>query len=402
MIKFNKHLDRLGTETAFSVSAEAKLWKDKGHNVYPFHLGDLNIPTPINIREKTAFFMNKNKNGYCPSEGVPELRKALAKDVGEKRGIKYNPNNVIIQPGGKPTIWKFLATVMNPGDEVLYPNPGYPIYESQINYQGGIPIPYRYYQTKKGFNIDLESIFNSITPKTKILILNNYQNPMSASSGHEELEALAELSIKHNLVVLSDDAYYEIRYSDKPPESILNFNGMKERTVILYTFSKKFAMTGWRIGASIGPEPIIKHMARFNINDESCTNHFIQLALASVLDDDSENGSNIIKKLRKRRDLCVAKLNSIDGLDVPLPESTFYLFPNVTKVMNKKGYGSLEKFRIDALKYTGVSFCTREHFGSPGQNEDQKYIRLAYSGITSKQISEGLDNFTNWINNNDF
>ena len=401
MIKFNRQLEKLGTETAFSVSAEAKLWKDKGHKVYPFHLGDLNFQTPVSIREKTVFYMNKNKNGYCPSEGVPELRQALAKDVGEKRETIYDMDNVIIQPGGKPTIWKFLASVMNPGDEVLYPNPGYPIYESQINYQGGVPIPYGYYQTKNGFNIDLENISKLITSKTKILILNNYQNPMSASSSYEELKTLAALSLKHDLIVLSDDAYYEIRYSNDPPLSILNFKGMKERTVILYTFSKKFAMTGWRIGASIGPRSILKQMARFNINDESCTNHFIQLALASVLVNKDDDGRHIIERLRKRRNLSVEKLNSIDGIDIPCPDSTFYLFPNVTNIMNKKGYNSLEKFRVDALKKTGVSFCTREHFGSPKKNEDQKYIRLAYSGITSSKISEGLDKLIYWINNDD-
>ena len=397
MIKLNNQLEKLGTETAFSVSAEAKLWENKGHDIYPFHLGDLNFQTPLIIREKTTYFMNKNKNGYCPSEGVLDLRKALAKDVGEKRKVNYDSDNVIIQPGGKPTIWKFLATVMNPGDEVLYPNPGYPIYESQINFQGGVAKPYRYFQTEKGFNIDLDFIAKSISAKTKVIILNNYQNPMSASSTIEELKELSRLAIKHDLWVLSDDAYYEIRYSQDPPTSILNFPGMKERTVILYTFSKKFAMTGWRIGASIGPESLIKHMARFNINDESCTNHFIQHALASVLNDGNDYGDKIIKALIKRRDLCLEKLNSIVGIDIPTPESTFYLFPNVSKIMRQKGYDNLEKFRIDALKNTGVSFCTREHFGTPFLNEEQKYIRLAYSGINSKKISEGLNKFINWV-----
>ena len=397
MIKLNKQLEKLGTETAFSVSAEAKSWADKGHEVYPFHLGDLNFQTPLNIREKTTYFMNKNKNGYCPSEGVTELRQSLAKDVGEKRNVKYRLDNVIIQPGGKPTIWKFLATVMNPGDEVLYPNPGYPIYESQIYYQGGVPKPYRYYQTENGFDIDLDYIAKSISDKTKVLILNNYQNPMSASSSKEELKALSKLAIKHGLWVLSDDAYYEIRYSKDSPRSILNFPGMKERTVILYTFSKKFAMTGWRIGASIGPKSLIKHMARFNINDESCTNHFIQHALASVLSDGHNYGEGIIKKLIKRRDLCLKKLNSINDLNISTPESTFYLFPNVSKIMHRKGYDNLEKFRVDTLKNTGVSFCTREHFGTPLLNEEQQYIRLAYSGISRKKISEGLDKFINWI-----
>ena len=398
MIKLNNQLEKLGTETAFSVSAEAKAWKDKGYKVYPFHLGDLNFQTPLSIREKTTFFMNKNKNGYCPSEGIPELRKALAKDVGEKRNVEYGLDNVIIQPGGKPTIWKFLATVMNTGDEVLYPNPGYPIYESQINYQGGVALPYRYNQTENGFGIDLDFIAKSISANTKILILNNYQNPMSASSSKEELKALSKLVIKHDLWVLSDDAYYEIRYSQDSPNSILNFPGMKQRTVVLYTFSKKYAMTGWRIGASIGPESLIKHMARFNINDESCTNHFIQHALASVLNDSNDYGKEIIKKLIKRRDLCLKKLNSIADLDISTPESTFYLFPNVSKIMGKKGYDNLEKFRIDVLKNTGVSFCTREHFGTPFLNEEEQYIRFAYSGITRKEISEGLDKFINWIN----
>ena len=398
MINLNNQLKKLGTETAFSVSAEANAWKNKGHKIYPFHLGDLNFQTPLNIREKTTFFMNKNKNGYCPSEGIPELRKALAKDVGEKRNVKYGLDNVIIQPGGKPTIWKFLATVMNTGDEVLYPNPGYPIYESQINFQGGVALPYRYNQTKNGFDIDLDSIAKSISGKTKVLILNNYQNPMSASSSKEELKALSKLVLKHDLWVLSDDAYYEIRYSQDSPNSILNFPGMKQRTVILYTFSKKYAMTGWRIGASIGPESLIKHMARFNINDESCTNHFIQHALASVLNDNNDYGDEIVKKLMKRRDLCLKKLNSDSGLDIFTPESTFYLFPNVSKVMGRMGYNNLEKFRIDALEKTGVSFCTREHFGTPFLNEKDQYIRLAYSGITRKEISEGLDKFINWIN----
>ena len=164
------------------------------------------------------------------------------------------------------------------------------------------------------------------------------------------------------------------------------------------TFSKKFAMTGWRVGASIGPEPIIKHIARFNINDESCTNHFIQLALASVLNDGNNYGAKIIKRLVKRRDLCLKKLNSIKEINIPTPNSTFYLFPNITKIMKKKGYSDLEKFRVDSLKKTGVSFCTRDHFGTPDPKEDQKYIRLAYSGINRTQISKGLDKFIKWIN----
>ena len=396
-MKLNAKLDRLGTETAFAVSAQAKAWADKGNKVYPFHLGDINLQTPSNIREATNRYMNDAKNGYCAPEGIPELRLALAHDVGSKRGVEYGLENVVIQPGGKPTIWKFLATVMIEGDEALYPNPGYPIYESQIGYQGGIPVSYSYNETDTGFEIDMEKLRNSITDKTTILIYNNYQNPLSASSSLEEMQSLAALAIEHDLWVLSDDAYFEIRYTDESPRSIVSFPGMKKRTVILYTFSKKFAMTGWRVGASIGPEKVIRHMARFNINDESCTNHFIQHALAEVIREDQSGSKRILSELKSRRDICFSGLNTINGVSLQLPESTFYLFPNVTDVMANKGYTDLDLFRTDALEATGVSFCSRHHFGSPLADEENHYIRFAYSSIEQEDIQEGMGKLKSWI-----
>ena len=398
-MKFSKKLDNLGTETAFAVSAEAKSWSDQGQRVYPFHLGDINIATPKIIRDATNRFMNDGKNGYCPSEGIIELREALAHDIGSKRGVNYNAENVVIQPGGKPTIWKFLSSVMNRGDEVLYPNPGYPIYESQIRFQGGKPVPYGYIESKNGFEIDIEKLRKSINPKTKVFIYNNYQNPISASSSKEEMESLARLCIENNLWVLSDDAYYEIRYSDEPPLSIANIPGMKERTVILYTFSKRFAMTGWRIGASVGPKELVKQISRLNINDESCTNHFIQCALADIMDKVDEDAKLILAKLRKRRDLCVKALNAIPGISLESPESTFYLYVNVTKPMMNKGYDDLDQFRLESLRNTGVSFCTRNHFGTPQKGESEQYIRLAYSGISRDEIEDGLTLFKDWIEN---
>ena len=398
-MKFSKKLDNLGTETAFAVSAEAKSWSDQGQRVYPFHLGDINIATPKIIRDATNRFMNNGKNGYCPSEGIIELREALAHDIGSKRGVNYNAENVVIQPGGKPTIWKFLSSVMNRGDEVLYPNPGYPIYESQIRFQGGKPVPYGYIESKNGFEIDIEKLRKSINPKTKVFIYNNYQNPISASSSKEEMESLARLCIENNLWVLSDDAYYEIRYSEEPPLSITNIPGMKERTVILYTFSKRFAMTGWRIGASVGPKELVKQISRLNINDESCTNHFIQCALADIMDKVDEDAKLILAKLRKRRDLCVKALNAIPGISLESPESTFYLYVNVTKPMMNKGYDDLNQFRLESLRNTGVSFCTRNHFGTPQKGESEQYIRLAYSGISRDEIEDGLTLFKDWIEN---
>ena len=396
-MKLNNKLNKLGTETAFAVSAEAKSWAKKGHKIFPFHLGDINLKTPKNIREATTRFLNDNKNGYCPPEGITELRDVLSHDVGHKRGVNYNIENVVIQPGGKPTIWKFLATIMNDGDEVLYPNPGYPIYESQISYQGGIPIPYSYSETESGFAIDIEKLRSSITNKTTALIYNNYQNPLGAASSKNEMEDLANIAIQNDLWVLSDDAYYEIRYTDEPPLSIVNIPGMKERTVILYTFSKRFAMTGWRVGASIGPKRIIEQIARFNINDESCTNHFIQHALAETLQDSDSNSALILNELKKRRDICLTILNSINGINLPKPESTFYLFLNVASIISDKGYDNLDEFRVEALKATGVSFCTRHHFGTSLKEETKKYIRLAYSGIDQNDINLGLTQFKNWI-----
>tara|TARA_Y100000768_G_scaffold113030_1_gene83299 strand:- start:516 stop:1712 length:1197 start_codon:yes stop_codon:yes gene_type:complete len=398
-MKFSSNIENLGTETAFKVSMEANSLLKNGKKIYPFHLGDINMKTPKVIRDATSRYMNDNKNGYCPSEGVMELREVLAEDIGKKRSIEYDAENVVIQPGGKPTIWKFLASIMEKGDEVLYPNPGYPIYESQINYQGGVPIPYNYIDNKNSFVIDIEKLQSSISKDTIAIIYNNYQNPTGASSSRAEMEAIANICIENDLWVLSDEAYYEIRYSNKPPISIASFPGMKERTVILYTFSKRFAMTGWRIGASIGPKTIAKHIAKFNINDESCTNHFIQCALASVMDKVDKDAKSILDKLKDRRDTCVKLLNSVRGLSLSTPDSTFYLYLNVGELLENKNIIDIESFRKNVLKNTGVAFCTRNHFGSVNTSQDENYIRLAYSGINSEAIKEGLIRFKNWIEN---
>ena len=396
-MRYASRLHRLGTETAFSVALEAKTWANKGHKVYPFHLGDLNLSTPLNIQEAALKHMRDGKTGYCPSEGIPELRDVLSQDVGFRRGVDYTAENVVIQPGGKPTIWKFISAVMDRGDEVLYPNPGYPIYESQIEYQGGVAKPYSYFETDKGFTIDIDQLKASISEKTKALIYNNYQNPTSAASSKDEMEAIAEIAIKHDLWVLADDAYFEIRYDDEPPISIVSIPGMQERTAILYTFSKKYAMTGWRIGGTIGPRNLIHHIAQINLNDESCTNHFLQWAMIDALTGDGNGSSRILSQLKDRRDAAMRSLNSIEGIQVAVPESTFYIFPNVTKLLNRKGILDIEQFRKKALVETGVSFCTRKHFGRSFPGDESHFIRLAYSAIEIDDIHEGLEKFKAWI-----
>ena len=389
-------LEQLGTETAFAVSLAAAEWGAKGNRIFPFHLGDLNIATPKNVVEAMDKAIADGKTGYCPAAGIPQLREALADDVGTRRGLRFAPSNVVVQPGGKPVITKFIQAVMNPGDEVLYPNPGYPIYESQIEYFGGVAKSYRYLPTSSGFAIDLDQVKSLITPKTKAIIYNDLQNPIGAESTDAEREAIAELAIKHDLWVLSDEAYFEMRYSGSS-KSIAQLPGMLERTVILYTFSKKFAMTGWRLGAAIAPNELATMIAKLNTNDESCTTHFVQYGGVEAIRGDQSSVTTMLDTLRERRDTAVKMLNAMPGVNVHSPEATFYLFPEVTGAMKAKGIDDLAVFAEQALHATGVSFCTRRHFGRPQPGEERQYIRFAFSGISNQDITEGLELFGKWI-----
>ncbi|PKN42228.1 MAG: aspartate aminotransferase [Deltaproteobacteria bacterium HGW-Deltaproteobacteria-18] len=381
---------RLGTETAFAVAGRAAAHKAAGHEVFPFHLGDLNIPTPQNVMDAACRAMRNGKTGYCPSPGIPELRDALAQDVSAARGLDYAMENVAIQPGGKPVIGKFIMACVNPGDEVLYPNPGYPIYESQIEYHGGVAVPYRYIRDGSGFHIDLDHLESLVTPHTRAIIINDLQNPLGAQCSDAERERLAHLVMRHNLSVLLDEAYFDIRYGGKS-SSLASIPGMQARSVILYTFSKKFAMTGWRLGAAIGPRAVIDIISKLNVNDESCSNHFVQHGALEGLTGDQSGPLAILKTLKERRDTAVELLNSMPGVDCPSPEATFYLFPEVTELMARKGFGDdYARFAEDILVKTGVSLCTRLHFGRPLPGETRRFVRLAYSGIDTEGIRKGL------------
>lgn len=395
MIKIADRISHLGTETAFAVSAEAAAFAAQGNKVYPFHLGDMNLPTPANVVEASFKAIKDGKTGYCPNVGIPQLRDVLAQDINASHGSHYTMENVALQPGGKPTISKFIMALMNPGDEVLYPNPGYPIYESQIEFHGGTAVPYTYVEGTDNFEFDMAGLEKSITPRTRLLILNDLQNPMGAECSPAELEKLAELILKYDLYVLCDEAYFDIRYEGKS-RSLASLPGMVERCVILYTFSKKFAMTGWRLGATIAPKEIINIVAKLNVNDESCPNHFIQYGAIEGLTGDQTEVNNILKILKERRDTAVDILNSIEGVNCFRPNATFYLFPNVTGLMAKKGLTDYDSLRKTVLTETGVSFCTRLHFGRPLPGEETFYIRLAYSGINVEEIQEGLGKFKAW------
>ncbi len=394
--RFADRLSRLGTETAFAVSTEAAAHAAAGHKVYPFHLGDMNIRTPENLIEAASRAMRDGKTGYCSNYGVTELREALAEDINGSHGTDYAMENIAIQPGGKPVIGKFILALMNPGDEVLYPNPGYPIYESQIEFHGGKAVPYQYVEGAETFEFDVEEIERAITPETRLIIVNDLQNPTGAEASAEQLKRLGELILRHDLLVLCDEAYFDIRY-EGASKSLASLDGMAERCVILYTFSKRFAMTGWRLGAAVGPREIIDVIANLNVNDESCSNHFIQYAAIEGLRGDQSGPRQLLKTLKARRDKAVDLLNTISGLRCLRPRATFYLFPNATEAMAKKGFSDYEAFRADALAQTGVSFCTRLHFGRPSGEEQNLYIRLAYAGIDVDQIEEGLLTFKEYI-----
>ncbi len=395
-MKIADRIERLGVETAFAVSAEAAAFAAEGNKVYPFHLGDMNILTPANIMDAAEKAMRGGKTGYCPNAGIPQLRELLADDISRSRGIDYTMENVSIQPGGKPVIGKFLMALMNPGDEALYPNPGYPIYESQIEFHGGKALPYGYVEGKENFELDMDAIERQITPRTKILIFNDWQNPTGAECSSQEIEKLAELALKHDLYVLCDEAYFDVRYEGKSV-SLASIPGMAERSVILYSFSKKFAMTGWRLGAAIGPGDVIDVINKLNVNNESCSNHFIQYAAMEGLTGNQTQARQMLDTLRERRDAAADILNSIEGVRCFRPNVTFYLFPNVTEAMERKGIKNLDEFRVALLHETGVSVCTRLHFGRALEGEKDFYIRLAYSGIDVDQIREGLGRFKAFI-----
>ncbi len=392
-------MDLLGSETAFAVSAEAATLATTGKKIFPFHLGDINLSTPKTIIEAVSKAINEGKTGYCPAPGIPELRKALAKDVGNARGINYDIDNVSVQPGGKPSIGKYLAAMMEKGDSVLYPNPGYPIYESQIEFYKGNALPYGYINTSDGLKLDFEAIEKGVEKGAKHIFYNNYNNPTGASSSDEEIQRLANLVMDNDMFLISDDAYFDTLY-DGEPKSVASIPGMYERTLTMYTFSKKFAMTGWRLGASIGPKEIIEQINRLNVNMESCTTHFVQFAGLAGLNAPKKETQEILDILKIRRDSLVKILNEIEGIDAHVPEAGFYVFPKITKLLKNTGFDSVEEFRKIVLNETGVSFCGRHHFGRPLQNEDDYYIRLAFSGIDKEDLVEGMNLFKEWIGKN--
>lgn len=389
-----KRLGRLGTETAYAVALEAGEIKASGKQVYPFHIGDLNFKTPQVVIDACKKALDDGHTGYCPAAGIPSLREAMADHYNKVFKTCYKPSCVSIQSGGKPGIGKFLMAVCNDGDEVLIPSPGYPIYESMANFLNCRVVPYLYTETADGtFALDVEELRRKITPRTRAIFVNNFQNPMGVAHTREELQAIADICVQNDLYCFSDDPYYRIVFSDFNTDDfvhIATLHGMRSRTVCGYTFSKSFAMTGWRLGAVVGPEWLISQITKINTNDEACTTNFVQHAGVEALTNPAAEKftTDMVAELEERRDILADELNSVPGFHVIKPKATFYMMANVTKAMEMMNISNIEQFRSKVLSETGVSFCTRLHFGSATRNETEKYVRFAFSGVSIDTIQQ--------------
>lgn len=391
--------DRIGrlpvSGTAYDVVQQASAVRASGRKVYPFHIGDLNFRTPSVIIESCTAAMNAGLTGYCPAPGIPSLRSALAEHYnGIYKGLSYTAENVSIQPGGKPGIGKFLEVLCNEGDEVLMPTPGYPIYESMARYLGNVPVQYVLKEDMDNpgsFSLDVDQLEKLITPRTKALFFNNLQNPTGVVHSRDDILAFAELCKKHDLYVFCDDPYYKITFSDFDEEElfhIASIPGMAERTLCGFTFSKTYAMTGWRLGAVLGPPWLVNPVTKINRN--ACTTHFIQVAGVTALThpDAAQFTRDMVSELEVRRNALAKVLNDIPGFHAIVPKATFYMMANVTKAMNAMSISEVDAFRAKVLDDTGVSFCTRAHFGTPSKGETQQYVRFAFSGVTMDDIEK--------------
>ncbi len=382
-----ERMSRLGTETSFDVLAEIDELKEKGKNIVSFAIGESDFCTPQNIINAAKKALDNACTHYCPSCGVMDFRKVAAGYISKTRKIDVKPTNIVVTPGGKPIIFFSILACINKGDEVIYPSPGYPIYESMINFVSAKPVPLPLLESKE-FSFDVEDLKARITPKTKMLIINSPQNPTGGIVPKKDLEKVAKIAVKNNLWVLSDEIYSRIIYNGKF-ESIIQFPGMKERTIILEGHSKAYAMTGWRLGYGVMNEKLAFHVGRLMTNSNSCTSTFTQIAGAEAYLGPQTETEKMVKEFKERRDLIVKGLNNIDGISCLKPHGAFYVFPNVTKACKDNGFKDANHLRKYLLHKAGVAVLSRIHFGIKNKDEDQEYSRFSYA--TSKDvIEEGL------------
>ncbi len=382
-MKFAERMSRLGTETAFEVLAKAKGLEAQGKNIIHLEIGEPDFDTPKNIRESAKKAIDDGWTHYGPSAGLPHVRDVIAEELSKTRGIEATRENIVITPGGKPIMFFALMALLGEGDEAIYPNPGFPIYESVINFSGAkaVPIPLR---EEKGFGFDVEELRSLVTPKTKVLIINSPANPTGGVLAKEDLREIAKIAVENDLIVMSDEIYSRIIYSGKF-ESITQFEGMPERTFILEGLTKTYSMTGWRVGYGYFPLPLAAAMTKLMTNCNSCTTSFNQIAAIEALTGDQTEVENMLAAFKERKDIIVNGLNKIDGITCKNPEGAFYVFPNV------KATGKSSKFLQDyLLEEGGVASLAGTSFGAFGEG----YLRFSYANSV-ENIQEALSRIEN-------
>ena len=358
-MKLAERMDRLGTETAFEVLAKARRLEAEGMDVIHLEIGEPDFDTPSNIIDAGARAMNEGYTHYGPSPGLNELRERIAQEVSETRGISVHSDNVVVTPGAKPIMFFTILALVDEGDEVLHPNPGFPIYESMISFAGGIPVPMKLLSSRN-FNVDVEEVRGQITSKTKLMVINSPNNPCGSVIEQQDVEALADLAKEHDITVLTDDIYRRFLYEGEF-HSVTSFPGMKDRTIILDGFSKTYAMTGWRLGYGVMPLEMVEPISRLVTNSVSCTAAFSQIAAIEALDGPQDKAYEIVAEFKSRRDIFVKGLNEIPRIRCAMPKGAFYAFPDIEET----GMSSRE-FADGLLSDAGVASLAGESFGEYG------------------------------------
>ena len=378
MIPFAQRMSRLGTESAFEVLAQAKRLEAQGRSVIHLEIGQPDFKTAAHICEAAFQAMQDGFTGYSPAGGLGEFRQVVAEHISQTRGIQVDPDEVVVTPGAKPIIFFTILALVNAGDEVIYPNPGFPVYESVINFVGGKPVPLAL-REEVDFRFRIEDLEAVISNRTRLLILNSPQNPTGGLLTAEDLTAIAALAQKHNFYILSDEIYSRILY-DAEPTSIISLPGMKQRTILLDGHSKTYAMTGWRLGYGVAPKPLAEKLEQLMINSNSCTCSFVQMAGIAALKGPQDFVVQMVNEFQRRRDLIVEGLNAIAGIHCRQPAGAFYVFPNVQQLPLDSQ--SLANY---LLEKAGVALLSGNAFGQFGDG----YLRLSYA-TSVENIQEGL------------
>jgi aspartate/methionine/tyrosine aminotransferase len=379
---------RLGTETAFEVLVKAKALEAQGRDIIHLEIGEPDFDTPSNIIEAGCDALRKGFTHYGPSAGLIELREVIAQHVSETRRVNVMPDEVVVVPGGKPIIFFSILTLAEDGDEIIYPNPGFPIYESMINYVGAKAVPIRL-REELDFRLDLDELASLINDRTKLIILNSPQNPTGGVLTKDDIAAIARTIGDRNIMVLSDEIYSQLIFEGED-HSIMSIDGMKERTILLDGFSKTYAMTGWRMGYGVMRADLATHISRLMTNSNSCTASFTQIAGIEALRGPQNVVDAMRAKFQKRRDVMVAGLNKIKGFSCRVPHGAFYVFPNITKT----GWPS-KKLADALLDDTGVAALSGTAFGDFGEG----YLRFSVAN-SIENIEKALDRIDAWTKKN--